>query len=69
MRTTDLQPDEQREIVMDLIAVGSTGWMALPKIAVWEENGDGSQGTKIRVMDGRSGEVVDGEGVQVFVRP
>ena len=68
MKIVDLQPDEVKEEAMELVAVGSTGWSALPKITIREDNGEGS-GSEIRLVDGRSGEMMDGDALQVFVRP
>ena len=71
IRIPDLLPEEKREFNMELIAVGKTGWCALPKINVWDESsvdGGDERGKEVPIIDAQDGGDVR-DGLQVFVRP
>jgi len=68
-RISEILPGETGELRLEMMAVGGTGWFALPRVKVWD--GEGERRSEIKVLNGRAQENagIGKDGLLVLVRP
>lgn len=67
-RLPEIPPGETAEVRLEMMAVGGTGWFALPTLKVYD--GDGDRRSEVRVVSERGDNAERGkDGAVVLVRP
>ena len=68
-RVNEIQPGGQITARFEMMAVGSVGWFALPKVTIW--NGDAEMRTEIPVTTDMANQGLgkESDGAVIFVRP
>jgi len=63
-----VSPGRTVELVLEVMAVGACGWVGLPKVRIWEGEGEDREELDVVVVDS-TGERVEVAGPKVYVRP